>query len=87
MKKWWDRKAWFFLMCVWLAIESGWIFFFFLVEKKNRIIENIVCINLLSCLYYIKICNNNIKLNVGQIGTFVSKSLLLPHFLSNSQRQ
>jgi hypothetical protein len=27
--------------------------FFYLVEKKSEIMENVICLNLLSCLYYI----------------------------------
>ncbi len=27
--------------------------FFYLVEKKSEIMENVICLNLRSCLYYI----------------------------------
>ena len=29
-------------------------YYYFFVKKKNEMIENVICINLLSCHYYIK---------------------------------
>ena len=41
------------LICVWLSdgIVEEWKIFYYLVEKKNGKIENVICVNLFSNLY------------------------------------
>ena len=46
---------------------------FYLVEKKNRMIKILICLNLFSCLYYIK---NILKENFFDVHIKKAKDLL-----------